>query len=195
MSKAIAWYDDNAEMAVARYEEAPFEAVHGWLIDLLPPRPALILDVGAGGGRDAAWLDARGYEVVAVEPSASMRSLATRLHPEASIQWFDDRLPELGVVGPSGLSFHVILLSAVWIHIPAHERSRAFRRLMELLKPGGMLAMTLRDGPLDKERDIHPVSLVEVETLARTHGASVETVESRNGWSQTRESVESSGIT
>lgn len=133
-----------------------------------------MLDVGAGGGRDAAWLDAKGYEVVAVEPSASMRSLAARLHPEMSIQWFDDRLPKLEVVGRSGLTVHVILLSAVWMHIPAHERPRAFRKLIGLLKPGDMLAMTLRHGPADEERDIHPVSLAEIETLARDNGAFVE---------------------
>ena len=174
-SKAVTWYDDNAEMIAARYEEVAVEVVHGWLVDLLPPCPAMVLDVGAGSGRDAAWLAAKRYEVVAVEPSTSMRSLAAHFHPEASVQWIDDRLPKLEVIGLSGLSFEVILLSAVWMHIPARERPRAFRRLIALLKPGGILAMTLRHGPADQERGIHPVSLAEIEGLARDHGAFVET--------------------
>ena len=152
MAKAVTWYDDNAEMIAARYEEVAVEAVHGWLVDLLPPCPAMVLDVGAGSGRDAAWFAAKGYEVVAVEPSTSMRSVAAHFHPEASVQWIDDRLPKLEVIGLSGLSFEVILLSAVWMHIPARKRPRAFRKLVALLKPGGILAMTLRHGPADQER-------------------------------------------
>ena len=55
--------------ASRRYESVAAETVHGGLVDLLPIAPALVLDVGAGTGRDAAWLASRGLEVVAVEPS------------------------------------------------------------------------------------------------------------------------------
>ena len=61
------------------------------------------------------------------------------------------------------------------MHIPARERPRTFRRLIALLKPSGILAMPLRRGPADQERDIHPVSLAEIEALARDHGAFLET--------------------
>ena len=54
-----------------------------------------MLDVGAGTGRDAAWLARLGHEVVAVEPSAAMRAEAERRHPAARIRWIDDRLPGL----------------------------------------------------------------------------------------------------
>ncbi len=67
-------YDQNAAAFVAQYETLLFEQVHGCLVDLLPEPGATVLDVGAGSGRDAAWFAARGYEVVAVEPSGSMRS-------------------------------------------------------------------------------------------------------------------------
>jgi protein-L-isoaspartate O-methyltransferase len=39
----------------------------------LPAPPARVLDVGAGSGRDAAWLTSLGLEVVAVEPSVALR--------------------------------------------------------------------------------------------------------------------------
>ena len=72
MTDAVNWYDAHAEAVSANYEEATADAIHGWMLDLLPATPATILDVGAGSGRDAAWLAAKGYDVVAVEPSASM---------------------------------------------------------------------------------------------------------------------------
>ena len=45
---------------------------------------------------------------------------------------------------------------------------------MTLLKPGGLLAVTLRHGPAGPERGFHPVSEDEVRKLARNHGAFIE---------------------
>ena len=90
MSDAIRWYDQNVSDVSRRYESVAAETVHGWLVDLLPIAPALVLDVGAGTGRDAAWLASRGLEVVAVEPSGAMRTEAQRLHPSPSIRWISD---------------------------------------------------------------------------------------------------------
>src|SRR5699024_10512748 len=50
---------------------------------------------------------------------------------------------------------------------------RAFRKLITLLKPSGVLAITLRQGPVEKDRGFYPVSPAELETLAREHGALV----------------------
>ncbi|MYA60445.1 MAG: methyltransferase domain-containing protein [Chloroflexi bacterium] len=174
MADPIAWYDANAETVVAQYEGLASETVHGWLRDLLPNGSATVLDIGAGSGRDAAWLSAKGYDVVAVEPSASMRAAGAAIHAHAPIRWIDDRLPALATVSKSGLSFDLILLSAVWMHLPPGDRPRAFRKVINLLKPGGLMAIVLRDGPADQARGIHPVVLEEVEGLARDHGAFVE---------------------
>lgn len=174
MSDAIHWYDANAADVSRRYESVAAETVHGWLVDLLPAAPALVLDVGAGTGRDAAWLASRGLEVVAVEPSAAMHAAGLRLHPSPSIRWVVDTLPGLDRVIRLGLSFDLILLSAVWMHIAPADRTRAFRKLITLLKPGGRLVITLRHGPAEPERGIYVVSRAEVEILARAHGAFLE---------------------
>src|SRR6516162_1224732 len=89
------WYDNHALEVSPRYESVRADVVHAWLINLLPPAPALVLDVGAGSGRDAAWLASQGYEVVAVEPSSAMRAEAERLHPSTPIRWISDSLPGL----------------------------------------------------------------------------------------------------
>ena len=174
MADPVAWYDANAETVIQQYEGLVSDTVHGWLRDLLPKGSATVLDIGAGTGRDAAWLSAKGYDVVAVEPSASMRTTGTAIHALAHIRWIDDRLPALATVSKSGLSFDLILLSAVWMHLPPGDRPRAFRKIINLLKPGGLLAIVLRDGPTDQTRSIHPISLEEVDGLARDHGAFVE---------------------
>ena len=105
MADPVAWYDANAETVSARYEETAAEDIHAWLLDLLPAIPATVLDVGAGSGRDAAWLAAKGYDVIAVEPSANMRVASARLHPTTRVHWINDTLPALGAVTRSGLAF------------------------------------------------------------------------------------------
>ncbi len=139
MVDPVAWYDANVETVTARYEGIAGEDIHGWLLDLLPALPATLLDIGAGTGRDATWLASKGYDVVAVEPSANMRAASARLHPAVRVHWINDTLPTLGEVTKSGLSFDLILLSAVWMHVSAADRPRAFRKLINLLKPGGAL--------------------------------------------------------
>lgn len=174
MTMAIDWYNANAQILTANYDEVSFRDVHGWLLDLLPKPPASILDVGAGSGRDSAWLVAQGYDVVAVEPSVEMMSSARSLHSDSGIQWLSDALPGLDRTLKTGLSFDFILLSAVWMHITPADRTRSFRKLINLLKPGGVLAMTLRHGPVEPDRGMYEVSVAEVEALARDHGAFVE---------------------
>jgi SAM-dependent methyltransferase len=147
--------------------------VHSWLDGLLPAAPVLVFDIGAGTGRDAAWLAAKGHEIVAVEPSDAMRRNGQNLHQDHRIRWLDDRLPALATTLRLGLAADVILLSGVWQHVAPVVRPRAFRKLITLLKSGGLLAITLRHGPAEPERSMHEVSLEEIERLARGHGLAV----------------------
>ncbi len=167
----IAWYDAHGDEVAGPYESLRAADVNRWLIDCLPTQPATVLDIGAGTGRDAAWLASLGHDVVAVEPSAALRDAGRRCHGDRPIQWINDRLPGLETITRHGMAFDVILLNAVWMHVREGDRHRAFRKLINLLRPGGLVAMTLRMGPPDPERGFHPVSVHELETLARGHGA------------------------
>lgn len=174
MAKGWKGYEgEAAEALAARYEALRPAEVHSWLADLLPPGRGTVLDVGAGSGRDAAWLASMGYDVVAAEPSADMRAIAARLHPLPNVHWVDDALPGMEAVHRLGMAFDLILLSAVWMHVAPVERARAMRKLVCLLKPGGVLAVTLRHGPPEPGREMHPVSAEEIEFLAKTHGVPV----------------------
>ena len=169
----VAHYDAQAAVFAEQYERASSDAIHAPFADLITAGPGLALDVGAGSGRDAAWLAGQGYEVVAAEPAAGMRSEGAARHPASNIRWIDDRLPDLSTIHRLGLAFDVILISAVWMHIIPAQRARAYRKLVTLLKPGGSLLMTLRHGPGDPERLMWPTSVGEIEALARDHGMTV----------------------
>ena len=165
--------DLEARDAAAWYETVDARRVNQWLLDLLPGGNACILDVGSGSGRDAAWLASKGYDVVAIEPDAALRRENERHHPDGSYRLLPDSLPALAATVRTGLSFDFILLNAVWMFIAPGQRERAFRNLVRLLKPGGAIAFTLRT-PVDSGRGMHPVSVDEIENLARRHGAYVD---------------------
>ena len=167
--------DLEARDAAERYEAIDAQAVNRWFADLLPQGRACILDVGAGSGRDAAWLAGElGHDVVAVEPDPALRRQNERLHPARTFRLLPDSLPTLAATCRSGLSFDFILLNAVWMFVAPGQRERAFRKLVTLLKPGGAIALTLRQGPVEVGRGTHAASRGEIERLARRHGAYID---------------------
>jgi ubiquinone/menaquinone biosynthesis C-methylase UbiE len=167
---AIPYYEQHATRLVTQYESLSFEDVHADLIAILPAPGSTVLDIGAGSGRDAAWLAAKGYDVVAVEPSEAMLAHARAKHTSSRIQWLSDSLPDLAKVRRLGLSFDLIVLSAVWMHIPPSDRQRALRKLATLLAPKGRIAISLRLGTPDTQRAMYEVSLPELAGLAQQFG-------------------------
>jgi len=173
--EVIAAYDGQADMLAERYEAISSERM---LAEVLPAISGggpgrLALDVGAGTGRDAAWLTSMGYEVVAAEPAAGMRRIAEERHRSSAIRWVSDAMPSLDRVHGLGLAYDFVLLSAVWQHVLPGDRPRAFRKLATLMKPGGVLVMTLRHGAAPPEMRMNPTSTAEVEGLARAFGLEV----------------------
>lgn len=169
MTKNITYYSANASELARQYNSLPFEAVHkDWLNEI--PKDGMVLDVGAGSGRDARYLAAKGLGVVAVEPSNGIRELAQQYTVSNPIHWIADSLPELTEVFRLQTKFDLILLSAVWMHIAPSSRERAFRKLSSLLKPNGKLIISLRHGICDDERTMYDVSADELAKFASQFG-------------------------
>lgn len=171
-SAIVGWYDTNAARLAPTYNSVPPLIERAWLTPLLPKPPAVVVDIGAGTGRDAAAFATAGYDVIAVEPSPGMRTEASKVAASSRIQWITDSLPALASTTRAGIAADVVCLSAVWQHIPPVDRPRAFRKLVGLLRSGGLLVITLRHGP-DDGRGSFPVDTAEVEALARGHGMQI----------------------
>ena len=165
-----AGYDINAGELARQYEELRFEDVHRDVLHLLPASPAVVVDIGAGSGRDAAALAQRGHRVWAVEPTAELRAEGQRLHAGLPIEWRDDALPALRGLRGEERRYDLMLLSAVWMHLDAAERDEGMAALAELLAPGGVAILSLRHGPVPAGRRMFEVSAEETIALARRHG-------------------------
>lgn len=174
--RSTKYYNVNAEWLSEYYNSLAVDSIHrSWIKSNLPEKPGIACDIGAGSGRDANWLAERGWDVVAVEPSNEMRQLAQKqTHP--NVTWLDDSLPDLAKLKLLGHRFDLVLLSAVWMHVPPAKRERAFRIISELLKPSGVLVITLRQGSDEAEnleRDFHEVTADELLEFARRRALSL----------------------
>lgn len=168
--QTIAHYHQHAAHFQAQYDSVAAQAVHAdWMVLLAEQTPGLALDVGAGSGRDAHWLAQLGWQVTAVEPAQGLRERGGRTTGD-QVRWVDTQLPLLPDLETPTQGYDLILLSAVWMHLPAAERPQAFARLIELLAKTGMLTITLRFGPSDPARPMYPVSSEELAQLATQHG-------------------------
>jgi SAM-dependent methyltransferase len=180
------FYNTNATELAQQYLSKSFEEVHQSWSQLLPSiikNPnARILDLGAGSGRDSkhfAELAAKTHttenniQILAAEPAKELSFIGKQTTQNLNVKWIDDSLPALNQVTQQEISFDLILLSAVWMHISSSDRARSIRKLANLLKPGGKLVISLRHGQTDeecKQRKMHHVCADELKKLATDVG-------------------------
>ena len=163
-------YADEADDLFRRYENISFAEIHRSVLHLIPTAPCRVLDIGSGTGRDAAALAAMGHRVVAVEPTAEMRTRAAALHPSRQIEWLDDSLPDLTHALGLGKQFDLVMMIAVWMHLDQQQRGRAMPRVASLVRTGGVMIMSLRHGPVPRGRRMFAVSADETIGLADAVG-------------------------
>src|SRR4051812_45736794 len=83
----LSGYEESSAGLIDRFEAIDPAALYASVAEAFPDAPRRILDIGAGTGRDAAWLAAQGHQVLAVEPVDALRRAGQRLHPEPAIRW------------------------------------------------------------------------------------------------------------
>jgi len=159
---------------VERSEAVSSEKLLGPFIDLFPPPPARILDVGAGTGRDAAWLSQRGYDVTVVEPVAALREVGMNLHATDRIDWREGTLPDLAISPAPVSGFDVVLLSAVWQHLDDRDRARSMPNIADLTVVGGLILISLRQGPSAPSETLYEASVQVTVNLASANGLQME---------------------
>jgi SAM-dependent methyltransferase len=192
-SKSASYYDKHVAEISQQYLSLDFEDVHSSWLHLLPTllnKPSLaVLDVGAGTERDISYLyshavsclgNAKKFgKFIAAEPSQNLRSIGREFTNQQSISWIDDSLPELKKTQNQKVSFDLILLSAVWMHIPFSRRACALENLFSLLKHDGFIVMSLKHGMTEEEqqkRSMFAVSASEVKEQCSQIGLTCEII-------------------
>jgi SAM-dependent methyltransferase len=153
VSTARAAYDATAEMyaelvgtELSAATEGPLDrAVLAAFVEMVGGMSGLVADVGCGPGRVAAFFAAHGLDVVGVDVSAAMLSVARAAHP--GIRFEEGQLTALPLADGS-------LRGAVcWysiIHTPPEHLDEVFAELARVLSREGHLLVAFQAG--DGER-------------------------------------------
>jgi SAM-dependent methyltransferase len=139
---------DKATLAV--YDSAAPAFVERWLSEPAPTdmyalfrqffRPGLTADIGSGSGRDAAWLTANGYSAVGYDLSDALLAQARAHFPH--VEFRKAALPELS--GIPARHFSNVVCETVLMHLPSEEIEPAVARMLEILKPSGIMYLSFR---------------------------------------------------
>ena len=180
------FYNNSVKEITRQYLSLSFEDVHShWTYHLqsaLKKQNVAILDVGAGAGRDVSYIaklatqyssNTSNPNIYAVEPAIEMLKIGRTTTQNQNVHWLQDALPSLDKTTKLEISFDLILLSAVWMHILPSNRARSMRKLANLLKPGGKIVISLKFGMTkgeQQERSMYDVSVEELERLAQNLG-------------------------
>jgi SAM-dependent methyltransferase len=148
-------------------------------IELLPPAPADVLDVGSGDGWFAAQVLERGHRVVGVDYSERGVAFARILVPKAEFQVVDARL--LSEQTTLHGRFDAALLIEVIEHIPPDYHKSLLEGVAKCLKPGGRLIFSVPTVrmPLNKWHYKHFL-LEDALALLRSAGFEPETTVFQN---------------
>jgi SAM-dependent methyltransferase len=102
--------------------------------------PGRVADVGCGAGREVGWLAANGYEAIGYDASEGLLAQAREHHPGLAFE--RAALPALA--GVADASFDNVLCETVIMHLPVEDVAPSVRRLMQILKAGGVLYLSWR---------------------------------------------------
>ena len=135
----LAAYDAGAPAFVERWlSEQPPADMYALFRQFF--RPGLTADIGSGSGRDAAWLTANGYPTIGYDLSEALLAEARAHFPH--IEFNKAALPELS--GIPSRHFDNVVCETVLMHLPRAEIEPAVARMLEILKPGGVIYMSFR---------------------------------------------------
>ena len=102
--------------------------------------PANILDVGCGSGRDLLWCKKRGYNVIGLERSPGLATLA-REHTGCEVIQADYNRFDF-----SGLSMQGILLIGALVHEPKENFPLALQNISRAIVKDGYILLSLKQG-------------------------------------------------
>ena len=114
-------------------------------------RPGVTADIGCGSGREVAWLEANGFSAIGFDASAGLLALAHARYPE--LRFETATLPDLARIADE--SFDNVLCETVIMHLAHAAVAPAVRRLMAIVKRGGILYLSWRVTEGADQRDRH----------------------------------------
>jgi SAM-dependent methyltransferase len=148
--RTLAAYDDGAaDYAADWHAQPPPTDLHALIRSFF--QPGLTADIGCGSGREVAWLVANGFDATGFDASEGLLAQARSRYPQ--LRFKAALLPDLAPIPPE--SFDNVLCETVIMHLAHDAIAPSLERMMNILKPGGILYVSWRVTDGADLRDAH----------------------------------------
>ncbi len=140
-------------------------------LKILPPN-ATILEIGSGTGRDADYIEKRGYTILRTDAAASfVKHMQDESKPAEKLNIIAEALPQ---------TFDAILANAVFLHFDDADFKRALINTKAMLKNNGIFAFSIHKGDFigisdhkNSARYFHERSERDVHEILKSHSLTV----------------------
>jgi ubiquinone/menaquinone biosynthesis C-methylase UbiE len=154
-SKSASYYDRNSQ-SYSESNKSPADFIDEFLKYLGSNKGKTVLDLGSGPGVNAGYMASKGFQVVGIDISERMVELAKNKYPHVEF-----RLGDMTKLTFPADSFDGILASYSLIHLTKDAVAFVLAKLYEILKPGGLIYISIQSGNSAQGYFSHPLIPVD----------------------------------
>jgi SAM-dependent methyltransferase len=180
----LAAYDKEAAAFAKDWHEQPAPVDLHDIVEQFFIKGRMAADIGCGSGREVAWLNDHGFPAQGFDASDGLLAEARRRYPK--LDFAQAELPDLR--GIAANAYDNVLCETVIMHLDRAQIAPSVRRVLDIVKPGGIFYLSWRVTAGDDIRDQHQrlyaafdASLVLAELAAATVLLDEEVVSASSG--------------
>jgi SAM-dependent methyltransferase len=147
----LAAYDSDAAAYAKDWHEQPVPVDLQDIVARFFSKGAATADIGCGSGREVAWLNANGYPATGYDASDGLLAEARARYPQ--LKFAHAELPELK--GVAAGAYENVLCETVIMHLDRAQIAPSVRRMLDIVKPGGVFYLSWRVTEEADQRDQH----------------------------------------
>jgi SAM-dependent methyltransferase len=147
----LAAYDRDAAAFARDWHEQPAPTDLHDIVKRFFIAGGVTADIGCGSGREVAWLNMNGFPAKGFDASDGLLAEARTRYPQ--FEFAHAELPDLG--GIAANTFDNVLCETVIMHLDRALVPPSVRRMLEIVKPGGVFYLSWRVTEGDDQRDKH----------------------------------------
>jgi SAM-dependent methyltransferase len=149
--KTLAAYDCDAAAFAKDWHDQPPPTDLQETVERFFVRGGISADIGCGSGREVAWLNASGFLAAGFDASEGLLGEARQRYP--GFAFTRTELPELP--GIAANAYDNVLCETVIMHLDRKQIAASVRRLLDVVKPSGILYLSWRVTDKADVRDDH----------------------------------------
>ena len=180
----LATYDNDAAAYAEEWHAQPTPVDLQDIIRRFFIRNGATADIGCGSGREVGWLNANGFPATGFDASEGLLAEARKRYP--AFTFAHAELPALS--GIAAGAYDNVLCETVIMHLDHALIAPSVRRMVEIVRPGGVFYLSWRVTEDADSRDTKgrlyaafDASLVRVELKAATSLLDEEVVSASSG--------------